>query len=67
VAFVSGICCLGNMVSSGKYSVYLSTLDTPTLQYKLYWSVFFLCIPRRGTMKVNTANTHDREATGEES
>lgn len=52
MAFVCGICCPGNMVSSRKYSVYLSTLDTPRCNMcYIGLSVFFPYIPRRGNHK----------------
>lgn len=39
----------------------------PTLQYELYWSVFFPASLEGKAIKVNIANTQDRKATGEES
>ena len=65
--FVCGICCLGNMVSSRKYRVHLSTLDTPHCNMSYIGLFSFLASLEGETIKVNIANTQDREATGEES
>lgn len=58
MAFVHGICCLGNMVSSSKYSVYLSALDTPRCNMSYIGLFSFLASLEEGTIEVNTANAH---------
>lgn len=66
VAFVCGICCLGNMVSSRKYSMYLSTLNTLRCDMSYIGLFGFLALLEGGTIKVSAENTQDGTAAEEE-
>lgn len=66
MAFVCGICCLGNVVSYRKYYIYLSTLDNLHCNTSYIGQFSFLASLEGETIEVNIANTQDKKATGEE-
>lgn len=63
VARVCDICCLGNMVLSRKYSLYLSTLDTQGCNVSYIGLFAFLALLEGGTIQVSAGSTQDRKAT----